>query len=118
MTDTKLENYLAGRTPRCPGYDIHRPCAERVSTMNDLLCDSCSGQKNHDDFKAEFVKLSSKWFMEWTFFNNLYTTFVCKACGTQQDARNVGILNEAGELVPAAACYDRNLRSCAKLLGK
>lgn len=108
MTDTKhqLEDYLAGRTARCPGYNMSptHGCGQRMPAMDALLCDYCSGQKNHDDFKAEFAKPSDKWYMAWTFFNNTYTTFVCKACGSQQDARNVGIMNAAGELVPAAAC--------------
>ena len=111
MTDNNemqsLADYLSGRTPRCSGYKMDEGlygCGARASKMDDFLCDRCAKAKDYDDFKAEFAKPSKKWYMEWTFFNNTYTTFVCKACGSQQDARNVGILNEVGELVPAAAC--------------
>ena len=109
IDDSKLQSqadYLNGRTPRCRGYnmpEVHG-CGRRVSTMKAPLCDQCEEARCRDDFKTEFAKPSDKWYMVWTHFGNTYKTFVCRTCGDQQDAKNIGIVNEAGELVPAAAC--------------
>ena len=90
MTDTKLEDYLAGRTPRCPGYDIHRPCGERVLTIDALL------KRTMTILRLSLQNLAASG--SWSGPSSI--TYTRPSSVQQQNAKNVGIL----KLVPAAAC--------------
>ena len=118
MTDNNemqsLADYLSGRTPRCPGYNMipAHGCGRRVPTMAAPLCDICAKAKDSDDFKTECAKPNDKWYDARKFYGQSWITFVCRTCGGMQDARNVGVCTQAGEKVPVAACCTRT-RDCA-----
>ena len=111
------EDFLAGRTPRCPGYNMlpEHGCGRRVATMEATLCNGCLDAKNRDDFKEAFARPSTdgKWYLEWVFSDNCNPqgckAFICRTCGRRDNANISGIPDADGNLVPAAACCTQTM---------
>ena len=112
-----LTDYLSGRMPRCPGYNMPAAhgCGRRVPRMDAMLCNGCSVMKNHDDFKDAFAQPNTdgKWYISWTNFDSHnpagYHCFVCRSCGDRRGAQEFGVLDNYGNLVPAAACCTQTM---------